>query len=215
MSEFPKYIVVEGPIGVGKTSLSKRLATTYGSELLLEAAEENPFLEKFYKNPNQGALPAQLFFLMQRTQQLAELRQSDMFEPVRVSDFLIQKDRLFAEITLDADELALYEQMYQHLTIDAPQPDLVIYLQAPVDVLRSRITKRAIAMEQRIADDYLQRLCDSYTRFFFDYKEAPLLIVNAEDLNFVDSDDDYQQLLDQIPRVKSGRHYFNPVSFIE
>lgn len=214
MHENPKYIVVEGPIGVGKTSLAKRLAQSFGSDLLLEAAEDNPFLEKFYKNPKQGALPAQLFFLMQRAQQISELRQSDLFEPVRVADFLIDKDRLFAEMILDADELSLYQQMYDHLTLDAPTPDLVVYLQAPVDVLQGRISKRGIRMEQRIGDDYLQRLSESYSGFFHAYDEAPLLVVNATEIDFVGNEDDYQLLLERIKSAGKGRQYYNPLSIV-
>lgn len=214
MSNKLKYIVVEGPIGVGKTSLAKRLAQSFGSDLLLEAAEDNPFLEKFYKNPKQGALPAQLFFLMQRAEQISELRQSDLFEPVRVADFLIDKDRLFAEMILDADELSLYQQMYDHLTLDAPTPDLVVYLQAPVDVLQGRISKRGIRMEQRIGDDYLQRLSESYSGFFHAYDDAPLLVVNATDMDFVSNESDYQQLLEQIQNAGKGRQYYNPISIV-
>ncbi len=209
-----KYIVVEGPIGVGKTSLAKRLAQSFGSDLLLEAAEDNPFLEKFYKNPKQGALPAQLFFLMQRAQQISELRQSDLFEPVRVADFLIDKDRLFAEMILDSDELSLYQQMYDHLTLDAPTPDLVVYLQAPVDVLQGRISKRGIRMEQRIGDDYLQRLSESYSGFFHAYDDAPLLVVNAAEMDFVGNESDYQQLLARIQTAGKGRQYYNPISIV-
>lgn len=209
--ERPRFIVVEGPIGVGKTSLAKKLAQSFKSELLLEAAHENPFLERFYKNPKQGALPAQLFFLMQRAQQVSELNQSDLFEPVRVADFLVEKDRLFAELTLDTQEFALYEQMYQHLTLDALKPDLVIYLQAPVDVLKSHIQRRGVDMEQRIERDYLENLSESYSRFFFDYKESPLLVVNAATLNFVDNASHYEQLLERIVKMDKGRHYFNPV----
>lgn len=206
----PQYIVVEGPIGVGKTSLARRLAESFGSELLLETAEENPFLERFYRNPKQAALSTQLFFLLQRAQQLADMRQSDMFRPVRVADFLIEKDRLFAELTLTSDELQLYEQVYSHLTLDAPRPDLVIYLQAPVEVLLDRIARRGIGFEQLIEASYLQRLADAYTRFFYNYSESPLLIVNAAGINLVDNEQDYQQLLDQISKTRSGRHYFNP-----
>ena len=209
-----KYIVVEGPIGVGKTSLAKRLAQSFGSDLLLEAAEDNPFLEKFYKNPKQGALPAQLFFLMQRAQQISELRQSDLFEPVRVADFLIDKDRLFAEMILDSDELSLYQQMYEHLTLDAPTPDLVVYLQAPVEVLQGRISKRGIRMEQRIGDDYLQRLSESYSGFFHAYDDAPLLVVNAAEMDFVGKESDYQQLLERIQTAGKGRQYYNPISIV-
>ncbi|MBA3580828.1 MAG: deoxynucleoside kinase [Gammaproteobacteria bacterium] len=208
----PSFIVVEGPVGVGKTTLSRRLAESFGSELLLEAPDKNPFLEKFYRKPRQHALPTQLFFLLQRAQQLQELRQSDLFNPVRVADFLMEKDRLFAQLTLDADELTLYNQVFEHLTIDAPKPDLVIYLQAPVQVLLTRIQRRGVHYEHWIQPGYLQRLVDSYTQFFYDYSEAPLLIVNAAEANFVESETDYQQLLDQIRKVRNGRHYFNPVS---
>ena len=207
----PEYIVVEGPIGVGKTSLAKRLAETYNTELLLEAAGDNPFLERFYRNPKQAALSTQLFFLLQRAQQLNDIRQTDMFHPVRVADFLIEKDHLFAQLTLDSDELTLYEQVYSHLTVNAPKPDLVIYLQAPVEVLLDRIARRGVYYEQMIEASYLQRLVDAYTQFFFDYSDAPLLIVNATEINFVDNDEDYRQLLQQISGIRSGKHYFNPV----
>ena len=209
--ENPGYIVVEGPIGVGKTSLARRLAETFGSELLLEGAADNPFLERFYRNPRAAAMQTQLFFLLQRAQQMQELRQGDMFEPVRVSDFLMDKDRLFARVTLDHEEFKLYEQVYSHLTIDVPKPDLVIYLQAPVDVLVKRIGKRGIGYERGMEPAYLRSLCDTYTKFFHYYDEAPLLIVNAAEINLVDSDSDYQALLEQMALVGSGRHYFNPM----
>ena len=210
--ENPGYIVVEGPIGVGKTSLARRLAETFGSELLLEGAADNPFLERFYRNPRAAAMQTQLFFLLQRAQQMQELRQGDMFNPVRVSDFLIEKDRLFAELTLDEDELRLYEQVYEQLTFDVPVPDLVIYLQAPVDVLRKRISRRGRDYERSMNADYLHRLNESYARFFYNYNESPLLIVNAEEIDLVNNENDYNLLLDQIKKIKSGRHYFNPVS---
>jgi len=206
----PGFIVVEGPIGVGKTSLARRLAETFGCELLLEGAADNPFLARFYRNPRAAAMQTQLFFLLQRAQQMQELRQGDMFEPVRVADFLMDKDRLFAGLTLDREELKLYEQVYSHLTIDVPQPDLVIYLQAPVDVLTKRIARRGIASERGMQPGYLRSLCDAYTRFFHYYDESPLLIVNAAEINLVDSDSDYNALLEQIPNATSGRHYFNP-----
>jgi deoxyadenosine/deoxycytidine kinase len=204
------YIVVEGPIGVGKTSLARRLASTFESDLLLEDAGENPFLERFYEDPRTGALPAQLFFLFQRTRQLQAMRQGDMFQPVRVADFLMEKDRLFAELTLDAEELKLYEQVYSHLVVDAPVPDLVIYLQAPEDVLLRRIARRGIAYERRIDAGYLRRLSESYARLFLYYEAAPLLIVNAAHIDLVDNDEDYQALVEQIQATRSGRHYFNP-----
>jgi deoxyadenosine/deoxycytidine kinase len=207
----PRFIVVEGPIGVGKTTLAHRLAETFGSELLLEGAEENPFLERFYRNPRDAALPTQMFFLFQRARQMQELRQGDMFEPVRVADFMLEKDRLFAELTLDSDELRLYEQTYNLVTMDAPQPDLVIYLQAPVEVLMQRIARRARRGEENIAADYLKRVTDTYARFFYEYTGAPLLIVNAAEIDLASSDGDYIMLLEQIRAVKSGRHYFNPI----
>ena len=209
----PRYIVVEGPIGVGKTSLAKRLADSLQGEMLLEAAEENPFLERFYHEPRHAALPTQLFFLFQRARQLQELRQSDMFAPVRVADFLMEKDRLFAQLTLDDDELRLYEQVYASLTLDAPQPDLVIYLQAPLEVLRSRIQKRGRKFERVIESDYLERLIEAYTHFFYYYTATPLLIVNAAEIDLVNNQQDFDLLLEQICQVRRGRHYFNPAKF--
>ncbi len=211
-TENPDYIVVEGPIGVGKTSLARRLAKEFGSELLLEGADENPFLERFYRNPREGALPTQLFFLFQRARQMQALRQGDMFQPVRVADFLMEKDRLFARLNLDDEEFKLYEQVYSSLTLDAPVPDLVIYLQAPVSVLKKRIRKRGIAHEQSMQADYLERLSDAYTHFFHQYANSPLLIVNATEIDLVNSQRDYEALLEQLRTVKTGRHYFNPLS---
>ena len=214
-ASWPGFVVVEGPIGVGKTTLAKRLAKSLGSNMLLEAAEENPFLEKFYENPRNAALPTQLYFLMQRTRQLKQLKQDDMFNPVRVADFLIQKDRLFAEVTLDSDELDLYEQVYSNLTLDIRRPDLVVYLQAPVEVLLARINRRGIKHEKWVEAAYLERLCDAYVRFFYQYNDAPLLIVNAADIDFAHNDDEYELLLEQVLETRSGRHYFNPVALQE
>lgn len=208
----PGFIVVEGPVGVGKTTLAKRLAESFNTDLLLEGADENPFLNKFYENKKNVAFQTQLFFLFQRAQQMQDLRQADMFRPVHVADFIMEKDRLFAELTLDEEEFKLYEQVYQHLTIDAPEPDLVIYLQAPVDVLRKRISSRGRDYERSMNTDYLNRLNESYARFFYNYNESPLLIVNAEEIDLVNNENDYNLLLDQIKKIKSGRHYFNPVS---
>jgi len=210
----PEYIVIEGPIGVGKTSLARRLADSFESDLLLEGAAENPFLERFYRDPRSGALPAQLFFLFQRARQIEDMRQSDMFQPVRVADFLLEKDRLFAELTLDADELQLYNQVYEHVTLDAPTPDLVIYLQAPEDVLLKRIAKRGIRYERRIDATYLRNLSEAYARMFLNYEAAPVLIVNAEHINLVDNDRDYEALLEQIHVTRQGKHYFNPMSTV-
>lgn len=209
-AEHPGFIVVEGPIGVGKTTLARRLAESFDTELLLEAAEDNPFLERFYREPRAAAFQTQLFFLLQRARQVQEWRQADMFTPVRVADYLMEKDRLFAQLTLDADELRLYDQVYEQLTLDAPTPDLVIYLQAPVDVLLERIARRGRPYERQVDADYLNRLTELYTEFFYHYTGAPLLIVNASGIDLANNDDDYGLLLEQLGRVRSGRHYFNP-----
>ena len=213
MSTVPshRFVVVEGPIGVGKTTLARRLAENFGAELVLEQAEINPFLERFYRDPVGAALPAQLHFLFQRTQQLAALRQEDMFAPVRVADYLLEKDRLFARVTLDEAEFALYEQVYARLVIDPPKPDLVIYLQAPVDVLQQRIARRGVQVEKLIERAYLEKLNEAYARFFHDYDAAPLLIVNAATLDPVASDLDFSELIGAVQRMKRGRLYFNPL----
>ena len=210
----PGFVVVEGPIGVGKTTLANRLAQSFGSNLLLESADENPFLQKFYENPQQAALPTQLYFLLQRARQLKAIKQEDMFNPVRVADYLLEKDRLFAELTLDKDELDLYEQVYTSLTIDVVQPDLVIYLQAPVEVLLERIEKRGLPHERLMEAAYLQRLCDAYVQFFYQYNRSPLLIVNAAEIDFAHNEDDYQLLFQRIMQKHSGRHYFNPSQLV-
>jgi len=209
-SDLPRYIAVEGPIGVGKTSFTRRLAETFNYEAVLEQPEANPFLERFYLNRRQAALQTQLFFLFERVRQIHEMRQGDMFEPVRVADFLLEKDRLFARINLDSDELALYENIYAHLTIDAPRPDLVIYLQAPADVLMDRIQQRGIKFEQNIERSYLVALADAYTEFFHYYDQAPLLIVNTTEIDLAHNDRDYEDLLRFLLTVKRGRHYYNP-----
>lgn len=206
-----RFIVVEGPIGVGKTSLARRLARSFGSELILEQADENPFLERFYRNPRAAALQTQLFFLFQRTRQLEDIRQHDLFDTVRVADYLLDKDRLFAQLTLDEEELGLYEQVYSRLAVDTPLPDLVIYLQAPVDVLLERIDRRGIRYEQHIERGYLEKLQEAYARFFHGYDASPLLIVNAAQADFVANEHDYIQLLEQVRRIRRGRHYYNPL----
>lgn len=207
-----KFIVVEGPVGVGKTTLAKRLAESFNTDLLLEGADDNPFLNRFYENKKNVAFQTQLFFLFQRAQQMQDLRQADMFRPVHVADFIMEKDRLFAELTLDEEEFKLYQQVYQHLTIDAEVPDLVIYLQAPVDVLRKRISQRGRNYERAMDNKYLSRINESYARFFHNYNQSPILIVNAEEIDLVNNESDYTLLLEQIKRVTSGRHYFNPTS---
>ncbi len=208
--DIPRFIAVEGPIGVGKTTLTKYLAETFNYETLLERAEENPFLERFYADERNAALPTQLFFLFQRARQLSELHQADLFEPVRVADFLIDKDQLFAEVTLGEEEFKLYQQVYDHVTIDAPTPDLVVYLQAPIDVLFNRIEQRGINAEKSITAEYLEALNEAYARFFHFYDRSPLLIVNAGEIDWVNNPNDYQQLVDTILETKSGRHYYNP-----
>jgi deoxyguanosine kinase len=206
-----RFIVVEGPIGVGKTSLARRLGASFSADVMLEQAAENPFLERFYRNPRAGAFPTQLYFLFQRAQQLATLKQQDLFAPVRVADYLLEKDRLFARVTLDEAEFGLYEQVSAKLEIEAPKPDLVIYLQAPVDVLLERIGKRGIGYEQQIARDYLERLNEAYARFFHEYESAPLLIVNAATIDPIHNQSDYDELVAAMRRMKRGRLYYNPM----
>ena len=208
-----RYIVIEGPIGVGKTSLAKKLALEYDSDLLLEKAEDNPFLASFYKNPRQYALSTQLHFLLQRAQQVQDFRQADLFQGSHIADFMVDKDPLFAQMTLNSDELELYQQIYAHLTLDAPRPDLVIYLQAPLANLRERIALRGIGYEQQIRDDYLLRLSESYTRFFHDYEDSALLTVNTQSVDLINNAADYQAILEKINDIHSGRHYFNQSSF--
>jgi len=206
-----RYIVVEGPIGVGKTSLARRLAETLEAELVLEQDAQNPFLERFYRNQKSGALPAQLFFLFQRAQQLGTLKQQDMFAPRRVADYLFEKDRLFASLTLDAAEMALYEQVASRLAVDPPRPDLVVYLQAPVETLLQRIARRGTSYESLIDAPYLTRLNDAYARFFHEYDRAPLLIDDAGSRDPVQNQADYEEFVGAIRRMKRGRMYHNPL----
>ena len=206
----PRYVAVEGPIGVGKTTLARQLANSFNYQTLLEKTEENPFLERFYQNQQNAALATQLFFLFQRSQQVLDLRQGQLFEPTRVADFLIEKDRLFAKLTLDQDEYLLYDKVYSQLTIETPRPDLVIYLQASPEVLSERIQSRGVDFEQRISPQYLKSINEAYSEFFLYYDDAPLLIVNAEELDLVNRPQDYHQLLDYLLTIHRGRHYFNP-----
>ena len=212
VSDSPRYIAVEGPLGAGKTSLARRLADSLSADLVLEEVYENPFLERFYRDGQSAALPAQMFFLFMRARQMESMRQSDLFSSVRVSDYLFAKDRLFAELNLSTDELQLYNQVEATLAIDAPVPDLVIYLQASVDSLLERIARRGVLYERAIDRRYLERLTDAYARFFHAYDDGPLLIVNASQIDPINNDADYAQLFQQIERTTGGRHFFNPVA---
>jgi deoxyadenosine/deoxycytidine kinase len=210
-SPFERYrhIVIEGPIGVGKTSLSNKFAERFGAEQLLEQPEENPFLEKFYRDGARYALPTQLFFLFQRVNQLRDIAQRDLFSQAVVGDFLLDKDPLFARLTLDDDELGLYQTLYDNLRPQAPTPDLVIYLQAAPDILVDRVRRRGIRMESGITDAYLRALAEAYSRFFYHYDDAPLMIVNTEHLNPIDNETDFDTLLRQLADLKGRRVFFN------
>ncbi len=204
-----RYIVIEGPIGAGKTSLARRLAEHLNGEVHLEAPDDNPFLPRFYEEPARHALATQLFFLFQRMQQLRDLQQIDLFAGVTVSDFLLEKDALFARLTLADDELLLYQQIYDRLMPQAPVPDLVIYLQASHRQLVDRVRRRDIAYERNMDQDYLIRLADEYRRFFYQFDAAPLLIVNSDRLNFVDDKADFDLLLQRISEMKGPRAFFS------
>ena len=204
-----RHIAVEGPIGVGKTSLARRLAERLGAELLLEEPGENPFLARFYQDMARFALPTQLFFLFQRARQLEALAQPDMFGRATVSDFLLEKDPLFARITLSGDEMALYQKIYDAIRPRAPAPDLVVYLQAQPATLHERVRRRAAEYERGIGEDYLALLAEGYARFFYNYGAAPVLIVNSENLNFVARDSDLELLIARMRGMKSRREFFS------
>lgn len=204
-----RYVVVEGPIGVGKTSLARRLAEISGAQQLLEKPQDNPFLERFYQDQARYALPTQLFFLFQRINEVRDLSQMDLFSNRTVSDYLFEKDALFAKLTLSEDEYKLYQSIYQGLAPQAPTPDLVIYLQASTPSLVERVQRRGIRYERSISDDYLSRLSSIYGEYFHQYEQSPLLVVNSENLNFVDNEEDVALLLDRIGKMKGRREYFN------
>jgi deoxyadenosine/deoxycytidine kinase len=204
-----RYIVVEGPIGAGKTSLARQLAEHLSADMLLEQPEDNPFLPRFYDDMARFALPTQLTFLFQRVDQLRHLTQVDMFREPTISDFLLDKDPLFARLNLSDDEYALYDKVFRHLKPQTPTPDLVIYLQAPVDTLLARVRMRGVSFEQSIPDEYLARLADAYARYFYVYDEAPLLIINSERLNFVDNPSHLRMLLGRVGNMRARREFFN------
>jgi deoxyguanosine kinase len=204
-----RYIVVEGPIGVGKTTLARAISEASGAALMLEDPDANPFLRRFYENPDRYALPTQLFFLFQRIDQLAALNQSDLFRRASVCDFMLEKDPLFARLNLKDEELKLYEQIYEHLKPQAPTPDLVVYLQATPETLIERVHKRGADYEKSMTDAYLVGLAESYTRFFYQYAGAPLLIVNSDRLNFVESQADLELLMERIAAMRGPREFFS------
>lgn len=204
-----RYIAIEGPIGAGKTSLAKLLSERLQTGLMLEDAGANPFLARFYTDPARYALQTQLFFLFQRAGQVQELKQLELFERATVSDFLLDKDSLFARLNLSDEEYHLYQQIYAHLQPQTPVPDLVIYLQAPTEALVERVRRRGIAYETPITADYLERLAESYSRYFYHYEASPLLIVNSEHLNFVDQPQDFELLLERIGQMRGGREFFS------
>ena len=210
----PKFIAVEGPIGVGKTTLAQLLADSFGYQTFLEKPAENPFLGDFYKNPSKNALATQLFFLFQRVKQIQDLKQGDIFTPVHVSDFLLDKDKLFAQVTLSEHELSLYNQIYDYLSLDLPTPDLVIYLQAETKTLFERVSQRGREIEKGISFEYLDLLNESYKEFFLNYDRSPVLIVNSEFLDLAHNQNDYMLLLEKLLEYfnnPEGRMmYFNP-----
>lgn len=204
-----RHIVVEGPIGVGKSSLARKLGERFGARLVLEAPEENPFLERFYREGARHALPTQLFFLFQRINQLRDLAQRDLFTQAVVGDYLLDKDPLFARLTLDDDELGLYQTLFESLRPQVPMPDLVIYLQASAETLIERVHRRGIAMESRISSQYLRSLIEAYSRFFHHFDGAPLLIVNTDRLNPIENEEHFHWLVRQLVELKGRRVFFN------
>ena len=204
-----RYIVIEGPIGAGKTSLARVMSERMGGSAMLEDPDSNPFLPGFYQDRARYALPTQLFFLFQRANQVRALKQPDLFSGLTIADFMLDKDLLFARLTLNDDEFALYRQVYAQLKPQAPDPDLVIYLQASTETLIERVRRRGVAYERDIPDDYLARLAETYARFFYQYNASPVLIVNSENLNFVDQPGDFALLLQRVAAMRGPREFFS------
>lgn len=212
-TESSQFIVVEGPIGVGKTSLAKKLSESLSGTLILEDIDNNPFLDRFYKG-GRGALPAQLHCLFQRAKQLEILRQSDLFSSIYVADFHLEKDKLFASVNLDSSEMELYEKVYENMDIENVVPDLVIYLQANPSILLERIARRNVPSEKFIDRNYLENITESFARHYHSYDDGPLLIVNTASIDPLNNEIEYKQLLEQIKTTKGGRHFFNPLSVV-
>ena len=209
-----RYIVVEGPIGVGKTSLAQMLGEEYGSKVVLEKATENPFLPRFYTNPASYAFQTQMFFLLSRYQQQRELAQQELFNQNIICDYLFAKDRIFASVNLDEDELVLYQQIYTLLDQRIPKPELVIYLQSPTEVLQQRIRLRGRSYERDISREYIEAVNEAYNRFFFKYDETPLLIINTAEVDFVRRPEDFQDLVREIRRMKKGVQFYVPLGSV-
>ncbi len=212
-TESSQFIVVEGPIGVGKTSLAKKLSESLSGTLILEDIDNNPFLDRFYKG-GRGALPAQLHCLFQRAKQLEILRQSDLFSSIYVADFHLEKDKLFASVNLDSSEMELYEKVYENMDIENVVPDLVIYLQANPSILLERIARRNVPSEKFIDRNYLENITESFARHYHSYDDGPLLIVNTASIDPLNNEIEYKQLLEQIKTTRGGRHFFNPLSVV-
>jgi deoxyadenosine/deoxycytidine kinase len=209
------YIAVEGPIGVGKTSLAKRLAERMNAHLIMEEATENPFLADFYRNKKKYAFQTQIFFLLARYQQLAKLNTLDLFHSMIISDYTFEKDQLFAKVNLEERELILYDKIAASLSKDVPKPDLVIFLQAATETLYQRIKQRGVPFERNIDIYYLDELNEAYNYYFFEYDQTPLLVVKTDEIDFVNNTDDFNDLVEQIQKPLSGTHYYVPPGSLE
>ena len=204
-----RFVVVEGPVGSGKTSLAKRISEHVNGKLILEEPERNPFLENFYKDPRSNALPTELSFLFQRSKLLENINQEELFSNTNVTDFLFDKDQIFIEMNLTQEEIELFNKVKDSLSVKPPEPDLVIYLQAPVDVLMTRINMRSPSIDTLIDKAYLEKLADAYANFFYYYESSPLLVVNAESIDPIHNEDHFQMLFTELVSVKYGKHFFN------